>query len=82
MQDPSQEVARDFHAEKTPHAFVMWRVTDQWIIEYKGAIDDNGAETEKITHAYVEEAVDALLANKSVVEPETNNIGCRIQFMK
>ena len=80
LQDNTQAVAKNFGAEKTPHAFVIWKENNQWIIKYKGAIDDNGAEPKKVTHAYVEEAVDALLQSKTVAVAETRSIGCAIKF--
>ena len=80
LQDNTQAVAKNFGAEKTPHAFVIWKENNQWKIKYKGAIDDNGAEPKKVTHAYVEEAVNALLHTKTVAVTETRSIGCAIKF--
>ena len=80
LQDNTQAVAKNFGAEKTPHAFVIWKENNQWKIKYKGAIDDNGAEPKKVTHAYVEEAVNALLHTKTVAVTETRSIGCTIKF--
>ena len=80
LQDNTQAVAKDFGAVKTPHAFLIWKENNQWKIKYKGAIDDNGAEPKKVTHAYVEEAVDALLHSKTIAVTETRSIGCAIKF--
>ncbi len=80
LQDPTQEVAKAFGADKTPHAFVIWKENNQWIIKYNGAIDDNGAEPERVTHAFVADAVDALLDGHQVKDPETKSIGCAIKF--
>ena len=80
LQDNTQAVAKNFGAEKTPHAFVIWKENNQWIIKYKGAIDDNGAEPKKVAHAYVEEAVDALMHSKTIAVTETRSIGCAIKF--
>lgn len=80
LADDTQEVARNFHADKTPHAFVIWKEKNQWVIKYSGAIDNNGAEPEKVTHSYVKEAIEALLEGKEVAIPETKTVGCQIKF--
>jgi peroxiredoxin len=78
--DGTQKVAKNFNAQKTPHAFVLWKVKGKWVVKYSGAIDDNGAEPEKVGKQYIADAVDALLAGKPVVERETKSIGCQIIF--
>lgn len=80
--DGEQAVAKMFAAQKTPHAFVIWKEYDAWVIKYNGAIDDNGAEPEKARNRYVANAVDALLAGKDVAVTETKSIGCQIYFRK
>lgn len=80
LADNTQEVAQNFGAQKTPHAFVIWKENNEWIIKYSGAIDDNGAEPTKVKHAYIEEAVDALLSNKEVEIKSTKSVGCAIHF--
>ena len=39
--DEMQEVAKNFKAQKTPHAFVIWKENEKWVVKYNGAIDDN-----------------------------------------
>lgn len=78
--DEMQSVAKNFNAQKTPHAFVIWKENEKWVIKYNGAIDDNGMNPEKVTEHYVANAVDALLANKKITIPETKSIGCQIAF--
>jgi alkyl hydroperoxide reductase subunit AhpC len=80
LADNTQEVAQNFGAQKTPHAFVIWKENDEWVIKYSGAIDDNGAEPTKVKHAYIEEAVDELLDNKEVTIKSTKSVGCAIHF--
>jgi hypothetical protein len=80
--DGDQQVARQFYAQKTPHAFVLWKEKGQWVVKYDGAIDDNGAEPTKVKASYVALAVDALLVGKSVAVKETKSIGCQIHFKK
>lgn len=80
--DGGQSVAKMFGAQKTPHAYVIWKEGDRWTVKYNGAIDDNGAEPAKVQNHYVANAVDALLAGKGVVVAETKSIGCQIYFRK
>lgn len=80
--DDTQSVARDFHAQKTPHAFLVWKENGQWVVKYNGAIDDNGAQPEAVGRAYLAEAVTAMLQGKEIAEKETKSIGCQIYFRK
>ena len=82
LYDAKQSVAKDFGAERTPHAFLIWKERDTWAIKYNGAIDDNGAHPELVQKRYLADAVDALLSGRGVVEKETRSIGCQIYFRK
>jgi peroxiredoxin len=82
LYDNTQAVAQQFNADKTPHAFVIWKEKGEWVIKYSGAIDDNGFEPKKVQNPYIVNAVDALLANKSIDVKETKSIGCKIYFRK
>jgi peroxiredoxin len=78
--DESQSVARSFGAAKTPQAFVLSKENGKLTLKYSGAIDDNGAEPEKATQHYAEDAVNALLAGKKINITETKSIGCPIKW--
>lgn len=80
--DGTQAVAKDFTAQKTPHAYVIWKENVNWVVKYNGAIDDNGAEVGKVKNRYVAKAVDALLQKRIVETEETKSIGCQINFRK
>ncbi len=80
LYDNTQAVAKDFKADKTPHAFVIWKENNEWVIKYNGAIDDNGFEPKKVQNPYVMNAVDSLLTNKNVDVKDTKSIGCKIYF--
>ncbi len=81
LQDGDQTVGRNFEADHTPHAYVIWKVNNQWTIQYSGAIDDNGEEPEK-AKPYIENAVNALLKNEAVTESCTPSVGCKIFYRK
>ena len=80
--DGDQKVAKAFGAQKTPHAFVIWKENGKFVIKYSGSIDDNGAEPEKVKNPFVDKAAEALLAGKEVEIKETKSIGCKIYFRK
>ena len=80
--DGEQTVAKSFKAQKTPHAFVVWKEKGKLVIKYNGAIDDNGAEPALVKNKYVENTVDALLKGKKITVKETKSIGCQIHFRK
>ncbi len=76
LKDSKQTAAKALGANKTPHAFVLLKVNKQ----YSGAIDDNGAEPEKVTNKYLENAVTDLISGKDVEIKETRSIGCSIKY--
>jgi peroxiredoxin len=80
--DGAQLVAKNFSAQKTPHAFVIWKENGAWVVKYNGAIDDNGAEPLKVQHPYVANAVDNLLSGRDVDVKEVKSIGCQIAYRK
>ena len=79
LHDVDQLVAKNFNAEHTPSAFIIWKVQNRWVIKYKGAIDDNG-QNPFIATPYVANNVDALLKNLPVILNETLSFGCRIFY--
>jgi peroxiredoxin len=82
LYDDMQTTARSFGAQKTPHAYVLWKEQGDYVVKYNGAIDDNGAEPAKVTRTYLADAVDDLLAGRQVALPETKSIGCQINLRK
>ncbi len=78
--DESQEVARKFGASNTPHVFVLKKEEKMFRVTYIGTIDNNSRDAASATRKYVEDAVDALLANKPVTTNRTKAIGCGIKW--
>lgn len=79
LYDPAQLVGKQFGAEHTPQAFVIWKEKGQWLVKYSGAIDDNGEHPE-LAKSFVNEAVEELLQGKTVSTPKTQSFGCRIFY--
>lgn len=80
LQDESQQVARSFGATNTPHVFVLKKEGESFKVAYIGTIDNNSRDESAATKRYVEDAVDALLDNKSVPTTRTKAIGCGIKW--
>jgi thiol-disulfide isomerase/thioredoxin len=78
--DDAQTVARAFGATNTPHVYVLKNENNSFKVAYVGAIDDNARNASSVSRKYVEEAVDALLANKTVPTTKTKAIGCGIKW--
>lgn len=78
--DESQDVAKTYGATNTPHVFVLSKAGSGLTVAYIGTIDDNARNESAVSKRYVEDAVDALLADKAVAVPKTKAIGCGIKF--
>lgn len=74
--DESQATGRNFGALATPAAFVL---DAQRKIAYMGAIDDS-LNPAAVKHAYLRDALDAILAGQTPESPETRAVGCEIEY--
>ncbi|TNE61071.1 MAG: thioredoxin family protein [Bacteroidetes bacterium] len=74
--DSTQTVYPRFGANRTPHVFV---VSQDRILRYIGAIDDNPENPTAVRHRYVEDAVQAILRGERPHPDYTRAIGCTIK---
>ena len=79
LQDEKQDVARTFGATNTPHMFVVKKEGNQFKVAHIGAVD-NSRDESSATKKYVEEAVNELLAGKTVTTPSAKAVGCGIRW--
>jgi peroxiredoxin len=79
LYDESQDVARIYGAQRTPEFFIF-DATGK--LRYHGAPDDNYEDEHAVTHHYVREALDALLAGQQASTSETPPVGCTIKWKK
>ncbi len=77
--DPSQKIAKDLGAEKTPEFYVF---NKERRLVYTGAMDDGNMKGEKVTKKYLEDAVTAALKGETPKVQETKAVGCGIQYDK
>jgi peroxiredoxin len=77
LRDESQEVARAYGAEKTPHFFVLNKSRD---LIYAGRAVDSPRVPENIATHELETALDEHLSGRPVSTPRTDPIGCSIKW--
>lgn len=77
LNDSAGQVGRSYGAKTTPHMFVIDKSGN---LAYSGAADDdpNGDKAAKTN--YVAQAIDELLAGKTVSVPETKPYGCSVKY--
>ncbi|MCC6487709.1 MAG: redoxin domain-containing protein [Candidatus Hydrogenedentes bacterium] len=79
--DEAQLVARTLKVDRTATVFVA--VPKDWRIVYRGAVDDRldyGAQKPEASHAWLKDALEAVLADRAVAMPLTEPKGCLIDF--
>ena len=77
LHDPSQQTGRDYGAAVTPQTFVLLPGRK---IAYMGAIDDSWNDPDAVRHAYLRDALEAILAGREPPAVETRARGCAIQY--
>ena len=76
-QDPKAKLAHAFGATKTPHIYLFDKNDN---LAYRGAIDDNARDPNKVEETYLTDALDLLLAGKQIKKTTSKAIGCSIKF--
>jgi len=77
LHDPTQKIAKEFGAIKTPEFFVLDALGK---VVYMGALDDS-PDGKAVTKRYVADAVRAVLAGSKPETTETVPIGCRVRYV-
>ena len=77
--DETQEVYKEYGAQRTPHVFLLKKEGGSFVVKYIGTIDDNYKDPAAVTEPYVKNAIDALLAGKDPNPDFTKAIGCSIK---
>jgi peroxiredoxin len=75
LMDAEGRVADLYGAITTPHVFVLDR---EGILRYQGAVDNMTFRLREVTHFFLQEAVEALLAGSLPELAETPAYGCAI----
>ena len=77
LYDETQETAHAYGAERTPEVFVFDKKST---LRYHGTIDDNYDDPTAVKKRYLRDALDAVLAEKTISETETRPVGCTIKW--
>lgn len=77
--DYQQKVSKQFGAVKTPEVFVLQSSADGFYLRYKGAIDDNPQVETLAKEHYLKNALDAVLAGRTITITERRPTGCMIK---
>jgi peroxiredoxin len=75
--DESQEVAKSYGATRTPEVFLF---DAGRVLRYHGAPDDNFEDPSAVTHHYLRDAIQALIAGRRPDTTDTKVIGCTIKW--
>lgn len=78
--DKGQDITFAYGATKTPDIFLVQRKGKDYILRYKGTIDDSPRDATLSTVKYVENAVDQLLAGEAIQTTKTKGMGCSIKW--
>ncbi len=76
LRDESQEVARAYEAQTTPHVFVLDR---DRVVRYRGAPDGDYDDPNERA-GFVRDALDSVLAGEEPKSAETPPVGCSIKW--
>jgi thioredoxin-related protein len=74
--DEKSKLANSFGAKTTPHIFMF---NSNLQLAYKGAIDDNYEDINKVKEFYLEDAIQQLVKGKRIKISETKPVGCSIK---
>ncbi|NND32982.1 MAG: thioredoxin family protein [Saprospiraceae bacterium] len=77
--DADQEIYPRFGATNTPQVFLL---DDELQLRYTGAIDDNPQNPQAVNINYVENAIEAIVADEDPNPAKTKAIGCGIKAKK
>jgi peroxiredoxin len=78
LRDPGNKIADEWGARRTPEVFLL---DPAGIVRYWGRIDDQfgiGYTRTKPMNRYLQDALDSILAGKSVQTASVDSVGCRI----
>ncbi|MFT2010032.1 thioredoxin family protein [Pontibacter sp. 13R65] len=79
LADEGQVQSAKFGATKTPEAFVLLQNEGQFVLKYKGAIDDNPQVADQVKSFFLKNVIEEVLSNKTVSSLERRATGCLIK---
>jgi peroxiredoxin len=79
LADEGQKISQQFGATKTPEVFVLHNVNKEFVLKYKGAIDDNPQLESGVKDKYLQNAIEAVQNDRNVQAFDKRATGCLIK---
>jgi hypothetical protein len=79
LADKNQVAMNALSARRSPEAFLLKHVKDNYVVVYSGAIDDNPQEPGAVSVQYLRNAIDSLVTGKQGVHHQERAVGCSIR---
>ena len=79
LADEGQKISAKFGATKTPEVYVLNNNNGEFVLKYKGAIDDNPQLESGVKNFYLKSVIDEVLTNKTVTALDKRATGCLIK---
>lgn len=79
LADKEQKVLLNLNPRKSPEVFLLQNVSEKFKVVYKGAIDDNPQSASDVKHAYLQEAIDKVLASQKIEPADIRPVGCSVK---
>lgn len=79
LDDKEQKVSSILNPRKSPEVFLLHNAAGKFKTVYRGAFDDNPQSADEVKHAYLQEALEQLLASKKIIAPEVRPVGCSLK---
>lgn len=79
-QDESQAVAKAYDAVCTPDPYFYENVGGEFVLRYRGRIDDNWQDASKVTRHELADAIDAVLSARAPASDQKPSMGCSIKW--
>lgn len=79
LEDSDLKVTHQFGATRTPEVFVLQPQGSEFILRYKGAIDDNPQVETYAKENYLQDAIEAVIQNKPPAVTSKRATGCMIK---
>lgn len=79
LADEGQKISQQFGATKTPEVFVLHNLNKEFVLKYKGAIDDNPQLETGVKDPYLRNAIEAVLNDRNIQAFDKRATGCLIK---
>jgi len=80
--DETQNVARAYDAVCTPDPYLYENVSGQFVLKYRGRIDDSWKDESQVKEKSLRLAIESILAGKSLNPDQIPSMGCSIKWKK